>query len=70
YGGCGVRERGSIDRVLEEEWMPRLVGVWRRLTGRSGSATSLDESELEEVSQAIHALSRGLVGERELIGTT
>lgn len=61
-------EAAKIDKRLESYWIPKLVRAWRVSTGRSGPADTLTSAEIEQVGQAIRELSRGLVGERELIG--
>ena len=62
--------KGTIEQTLEDVWMPHLIAAWRRMTGKSGKATSLSSRELEEVAASVYELSRGLVGDRELIGSS
>lgn len=62
--------QGTIDQRLEEVWMPQLIAAWRRMTGKSGAVDALSAREIGEVAESVYALSRGLVGDRELIGTS
>ena len=62
--------KGPIEQRLEDVWMPHLIAAWRRMTGKSGAATSLSSRELDEVAASVYELSRGLVGDRELIGSS
>jgi SAM-dependent methyltransferase len=53
---------------LEQVWMPRLIESWRKLSGLRGKPDRLSVREINQVGEAVLALSNGLIGERELIG--
>ena len=46
--------KGTIEQTLEDVWMPHLIAAWRRMTGKSGKATSLSSRELEEVAASVY----------------
>lgn len=55
--------------ALDATWMPALVACWRSITGQPGAAGGLKPGEVASVAAAVHALSSGLIREREAIGT-
>jgi ribosomal protein RSM22 (predicted rRNA methylase) len=58
---------GDFDRDLDN-WMPRLLSVWRKARRKDGPRDALTPQEVKDVARGVKTLSMGLTRDRALAG--